>query len=154
MDILHTTAESIRAALGVTVREISDQQLTDLNLEIQLEVDLDEIYPTHEADYIAGGLGGASDAEIRLKNIIILYCQYQGAAFVLPGIQNFAYQKISDGGTEMQRFSKDNIDKTKEEILGLRDKYRAVLLESAVSEPLSVLALITPSFDPVTNEGA
>lgn len=45
MNILYTTADSIRAALGVTEKEISDKQLSDLNLEYQLGVEIDETYP-------------------------------------------------------------------------------------------------------------
>lgn len=157
MNILHTTSEQVRAALGVTDKEISDQQLTDLNLSIQLEVELGEVYPDHVVAVAAGQAGGATAAEVRTYQIITLYCQYQCAAFVLPAFQNFAYQKISDGGVEYQRFSKDNIEDTRKEILGMRDKYKALLseeLSGAGESPLSVMVAVTPSFNPVTNEGA
>lgn len=76
---------------------------------------------------------------------------------MLPAIQNFAYQKISDGGFEFQRFAKDNLEETRREITGLRDKYKGLLEEelSGVSaSAVSPIVTVTPNYNPVTNEGA
>lgn len=158
MILFYTTTEAIRAALGLTVNELSDQQLSDLGLEDQLSVELDSVYPDHEDAKTDGEDPGATALELRTWKVIKLFVQYQGACFVLPGLQNFAAQKFTDGGFEMQRFSKDNISDTKREIEGLRDKYKGILLElidpTNTVTPLSPIALVTPNFDPVTNDGA
>lgn len=158
MDQLYTTTEAIRAALGVTDKDVSDSQLTDLNLTDQLSLELDDVYPDHAAAKTAAEDVSPSAAEVRVFKIIKLFCQYQGAVFTLPGYQNLIAQKISDGGFEMQRFVKDDIEKTRAEITGMRDKYKALLaaeLDSTdLQTPFTVLAVAVPNYDPVTNEGA
>jgi hypothetical protein len=157
MDILYTTSDSIRAALGVTEREISDGQLTALNTADQISIDLDEVYPDHAAAEIAAAGLTPTDLQLRTFSLIKLYCQYQGAVVVLPGFQNFIPQKLTDGGFEQQRFEKDNIEKTKAEIIGRRDKYKLALEQlidpTATSLP-SVLLRSIPDYDPVLNTGA
>lgn len=157
MDVLYTTTEAIRAALGVTVKDVSDSQLTDLNLTDQLSLELDAVYPDHAAAKTAAEDVSPSAAEVRVFKIIKLFCQYQGAVFTLPGYQNLIAQKVSDGGFEMQRFVKDDIEKTKVEILSMRDKYKSLLeleLDSTDTQaPYAVLVVAVPNYDPVTDEG-
>lgn len=156
MDIMYTTSNAIRACIGVTDKELSDAQLTDLNLGTQLSLDLDEVYPDHATAKTEGEAGGATALQLKTWNLIKMYSQYQGAAFMLPGLQNLIPQKLADAGFEMQRFTKDNLDKTKAEILGMRDKYRsaiAELLGETPYEAYSVLVRVTPTYNPVTSDG-
>lgn len=158
MELYYTTTEAVRAAIGLTINELSDQQLVDLGLEDQLSVELDIVYPAHATAKTAAEAGGATAAQVRTWKVIKLFVQYQGACFVLPGLQNFSAQKFTDGGFEMQRFGKDDIDKTKAEVMGMRDKYKAILAEildpTNTVTPLTPIMTVTPTFDPVTNVGA
>lgn len=157
MQILYTTSESVRAALGITEREVSDAQMSALNLDIQVELDLDIVYPDHATAKTDAEGGSATDGQVRIFRLIRMYCQYQGACLMLPGFQNLIPQKLSDGGFEMQRFAKDDLDKTKAEIYGLRDKYKLALelvLDTDADSPTPIMATSTPQFNPVTNDGA
>lgn len=157
MNVLHTTTQAIRASLGVTDKDVSDSQLTDLGLVEQLELELEEVYPDHVAAKAAAEDVGATATQIRVFKLVKLFCQYQAAVFALPGFQNLIAQKISDGGFEMQRFMKDDIGKTVSEIQGMRDKYKALLQtvvdSTNVPAPFTVMVVAVPSYDPVTDEG-
>lgn len=155
--VLHTTTQQIRAVLGITDREIEDVQMTDLDLETLIEIEVDRVYPTHAAAVAAGDAGGATDAEKKLSKTVKLFCAYQGAVFLLPGLQNLIVQKVTDGDAEMQRFMKDDLDKTKEQITGMRDYLRATLNPTEYGTSASIIVPIVaalPDYDPVTNEGS
>ena len=72
--VLHTTTQQIRAVLGITDREIEDVQMTDLDLETLIEIEVDRVYPTHAAAVAAGDAGGATDAEKKLSKTVKLFC--------------------------------------------------------------------------------
>ena len=77
--------------------------------------------------------------------------------FLLPGLQNLIVQKVTDGDAEMQRFMKDDLDKTKEQITGMRDYLRATLNPTEYGTSASIIVPIVaalPDYDPVTNEGS
>lgn len=155
--VLHTTTQQIRAVLGVTDREIEDVQMTDLDLATLIEIEADRVYADHAAAVTAGEAGGATDAEKKLCKTIKLFCAYQGAVFLLPGLQNLIVQKITDGDAEMQRFAKDDLAKTKDEITGMRDYLRATLNPADFGTTASVIAPVVaalPTYDPVTNAGS
>lgn len=153
--ILYTSSDSIRAAIGVTEREISDSTLTGLNLSDQLELALDSVYPDHTA--LAQNQSRPADA--KLYKVLTLYCQYQGALLVAPSYQMLLVKKISDGDASNERFE-DDLENTLNRLAAVRDRYARILQDAAngdsapatASAPLPVFS--APSYDPVTNEGA
>ncbi len=154
--VFYTTSEAVRAAIGVSIREIPDATLLDLDLETQLELEADLVYPTHVTLKTAiDGLAATSE-QIKTWKYLKLFCQYQGAVFMLPGLQLYLAQKITDGDVEMQRFMKDSLAETEDKILGLRDKYRSLLnpTDFPATGFIAPLIIATPDYDPVTNEGA
>lgn len=150
--ILYTTTEAVRAALGVTAREIEDAQITDLGIVDQLELDLVNTYPTHETLKAAIDGNTATDAEKLVWKRLKLYLQYLAAYIVAVALQNLVAQKVTDGDAEMQRFMKDNLSGTIERIEGMKDKYLAELNPDAVvtGADFPMLAIAIPDRDPVT----
>lgn len=157
MDVLYTTTDAIRAALGVTDREVKDNQITDLGVEDMVEIELKTVYPNHAAlkqkiDDIT-----ATPEEKFTWSILLQYVKYEAAAFMLPQFQTLIVQKISDGDAEMSRFQATNLQDTINRILTMRDKYRGMLqIEGGEfpREALSLFSVVSPTYDPVTNEGA
>lgn len=155
--VLHTTTEQIRAALGVSQRDIEDASMLDLDLETLILIEMDKVYSDHAAAVAAGAAPSATDAEKKLAKTIKLFCAYQGAVFLLPGLQHLVAQKVSDGDAEMQRFMKDDLEKTKDQITGMRDYLRAQLNPTTYGTAgalVSPLVSAVPDYDPVTNSGA
>lgn len=155
-NVFYTTTEAVRAALGVTDKEVEDSQMADLGLEVQLELETDIVYPAHVALKTAIDNLTATAEEIKVWKTLQLFCQYQAAVFMLPGIQNLIPQKLTDGDFEMQRFIKDSLKDTENKIIELRDKYRGLLNSTSFSVTALIhnpLMLSTPTYDPVTGEG-
>lgn len=157
-DVLYTTTEAIRAAIGVTNKEVEDVQITDLNTADQIEISLEGVYPDHVALKAAIDGGTPTAEQTRLYKLLKLYCQYEGAVICLMAGQHLLAQKITDGDAEMQRFNKDNMQDTLNQIMSMRDRYRGLLSVGVVTPTvtmatLPILTAVTPAYDPVTNEG-
>ena len=156
MDVSYTTTNAIRAALGVTDREVKDNQITDLAVADMVNIELKEVYPAHAALKQKIDDDTATPEEEFTWSILLQYVKYEAAAFMLPQFQTLIVQKISDGDAEMSRFQATNLQDTLNRILTMRDKYRGMLqIEGGAlpQETLSMFSVVTPTYDPVTNEG-
>ncbi len=154
--IFYTTTEAIRAVLGVTDVEVEETQILNLGIDTQLELETDVVYSDHATVKAAVDANTATTDQQRVWKILQLFCQYQAAVFMLPGIQLLVAQKITDGDFEMQRFMKDSLQETEAKITELRDKYRGLLNPTAYGSGALVhnpMMLATPTYNPVTGEG-
>lgn len=153
--ILYTTTDAVRAALGVTVRELDDGQITDLTIVDQLEVELDTVYADHVALKAKIDALTATTEEQAIWKRLKLYVLYEAAVIMLSNIQLWSAQKITDSDVEMQRFMKDNLQDTIDRITALRDKYAALVNPTLFPDGAlySHLTTVVPDYDPVTDEG-
>lgn len=150
--LLYTTTQAVRASLGVSDIELTDVQITDLGVVSQLTLDLVEVFPDHAT--LAAIPEQDRTAEETLNFIRLgLYSQYQVAVYLLPAIQLWAVQKLSDGDAEQTRFMPANLQDTIDRITGLRDKYAGQLNPDLVinGAAFNVFTLVQPAYDPVTN---
>lgn len=157
MDVLYTNTNSIRAALGLTNKELYDSQIIDLGVAGMVEIELREVYPDHAALKQKIDNSTATPEEVVIWSVLLQYVKYEAASFMLPQFQMLVAQKISDGDAEMSRFQATNLQDTINRILTMRDKYRGMLLAEGGAVPqgtLSMFSVVTPTYDPVTNEGA
>ena len=156
-DILYTTTDAIRAALGVTVNEIADPQIVNLGISDQLDFSLEGVYPDHVNLKAKIDGNTATDAEKRLWKALVLFCQYEAAYIMCAQLQMLTAQKITDGDAEMQRFQKDNLDETISRILQYRNRYAGILTEGQTNSStlltLNHFGTAQPAYDPVTNTG-
>lgn len=150
----YTSYDAIRAALGVTSNEITDAQLSDLNIEDLIMIELDQVYADHAVAKTTAESNYATDAEVKLWQKIKLFCQYQGAVFLLPALQTLVAQRVSDSQVTMERFMPEELEKTENKIIGMRDWLRAQLNTDYATSALAVSPVISavPDYDPVTNE--
>lgn len=154
VNVMYITSDNIRAALGLSEVELSDVEITNLLIEDQLTVDLSDVYPDHVALKAAIDGGSPTPDETRLFTVLKLWMTYQGAVYLLPELQLIAAQKITDSSTEMQRFVPNNIQDTKDQIIGQRDKYQAILqtaagIETAANTAYPLMGVSSPTYDPV-----
>ena len=155
-DVLYTTTDSIRAAIGVSDVEIGDNRIIDLCVEDQLLIYFDEVVPTHENIQSEGTSPGAT-AEQKLRwRALRMLTMYAAAVIVLQAAQTLLAQKLDDGGTSMARFAKDDITTLVSNLAGQRDQYLSIVNgESDVTAnalPTPFLA-VQPGYDPVTGCG-
>lgn len=153
-DVLYTTTDSIRAAIGVSDAEIQDKQILDLNVEDQLVLYLEQVYPDYEAlaDANAPGKSPTKKQASDWKKLKLL-CQYAGAVLLMLAGQNILVHSLTDGGTTMARFGRNDLDTTLARLERRRDELLAALLEDDLSgASFRLLARASPSYDPVTGE--
>ena len=151
--VLYTNTNSIRAAIGVSDIEVSDTQITDLNVEDQLILYLNEVYPQYEALSDANEVGQNPTPEqakdwLKLK----LLCQYAAAVILLQAGQYLLAQSITEGGTIMSRFSKEDIVTTLERLEAKRDEFLGSLIGSGAVYTYNPFVKGEPDYDPVVGE--
>jgi hypothetical protein len=150
----YTSTDAIRAGIGVTDNEITDGMLVDQLLELELEVDLATWLPTHATLYAAGIAGGATDSEKLISAHITLYSQWYCTSAAIDNMRLALPQMISDGKSEMRRFSELDLDSLSAKAAGRRDLHRSSLEELANSKTpvtaVSVMEIAVPDYDPVT----
>lgn len=154
VNVMYITSDNIRAALGLSEVELEDTQITNLLVADQLKIDLPDVYPDYEALKTAVDGPSPTPEQVRLYAVLKLWMTYQGAVYLLPELQTLAAQKITDSSTEMQRFIPNNLQETRDQITGQRDKYQAILQTAAgittVAETaFAIMGVSNPTYDPV-----
>lgn len=150
-NILYTTPQAIRAAVGTTTKEIPDSMLKDQGLESQMRVAVYSWLPTHAAIYAAGTAGAATEAEIYQKDLLVNYCLFYGAIRVVEMIMALR-KKVGDGKSQVERFDVDW--EALLEVLRARMEVAKNLLEEIVNPGdggTAYFGVATPDYDPVTN---
>ncbi|GAG51395.1 unnamed protein product, partial [marine sediment metagenome] len=125
----------------------------DQRLELELEVDLATWLPTHATLFATGTGAAATDAETLVAAHIQLYAQWYCTSASIDHMRLALPQMISDGKSEMRRFSEPDLDQISAAAAGRRDLHRAKLEELALSETptssVSIMERAVPDYDPV-----
>jgi hypothetical protein len=149
--VLYTDTDAIRSAVGVTTREVSDDLLTQQKLESQTKVSLYGWLPDHATRYAAGTATDATDQEVYVKDLIVLYCTYFGAVRVVEMIMALR-RRVGDGKSEVERFDVNWLELL-EILKGRLDEIQNLLEEELglSSGGPSYFGKAVPDYDPVTN---
>ena len=149
----YTNTDKVRAAIGVTDDEISDDMLVDQNLEMALLADLSGWISNHATIYATGRAAGATAAESLQADYLELYamwfCAKRASEMVLA-----IPQVASDGKSEVRRFAIDGIlEKAISVATANMMAVRAKLTEAVTGTAASDIVLFgkaSPGYDPVT----
>ena len=114
--------------MGVTLRDLTDAQITDFDLDTELTADLEDWLPTYPS-IITDGTGGSPTAEQTKKyNLLKVYAKYFCCLMMSPGLRYSLQQKITDNNIEMQRFIDSEIEEFKKSMAGKTSSYKTKLL--------------------------
>lgn len=155
MNILYSDISAVRSVLGLSEKELPIENVQGLDLQTLVELEIDLVYPDHAVIFSAVGDDSATSQQQKIFRILKLFCAYQAAVFLLPQFQLLVVQQVSDGDAENRRFSPNDLETTKAQIRGRLSSIRETLNPESytVTAVIPILAA-TPSYDPVTNEGA
>ena len=150
----YTSTEAIRACLGIDAEDCPDTYMTDSNLELELLTDLDGWLPTHATIFSEGNGATPTAAQLRYRNILILYSQWFGAYEMAKRFLTFP-QIVSDGKNQINRFPKVELEKVAELAAAQMAKYKGLLDEEVngnvvVNQP-PIMLVSTPVDDPVSD---
>ena len=149
--ILFSDTDAIRAALGVTTKEIPDSLLTGQQLEMQMKADLYSWLPTYQALYDAQDDSGATAEQAYIADLLTLYCMYWGAVRACEMMLAYR-QKVTDGKQAVDRFQIDW--KLLLETMAKRLADIRAMLEDLLgigSDRVVFFAGVKPDYDPVAN---
>lgn len=136
----YTSTEAVRAALGVTDNEVLDEFLLDQNLDFALIRDLDDWYPDRSA------LTEAEERGLRLYSMWFCAAEVAWMWMAYP-------QRISDGKTDMRRFTSLDLEKLAKHAEDKRDALKEELDPAPAAVSIGTyFAAASPDYDPVTNE--
>lgn len=147
----YTTADSIRASIGVDAADCPDDVIINSQIQLELETDLMEWLPDHETIFSEGNASAATDEQKLKKNYLILYSQYFGGYLLAVRPLSFP-QIVTDGKNQMNRFSKLETEEIARAAASNMNKYRKKLDElhnGGASASLPVMGLSIPDYDPV-----
>lgn len=153
LPLSYTDTDAIRAALGVTEKDVSDAQLAGRSLEKELNLDLMSWVSNHETIAETADFGTA--ANLALFDAISLYSTYFCAKIVLTSLQLAALQSVSDGKNAMSRFAPIDWDKLYDRISERVAFYRTFILENnlaltTTTTKLTQFSIVGSAYDPVT----
>lgn len=152
-DILYTTTDAIRDAVGVSgSREITDTMLSNQGLETQMQTYLYSWLPTHATVYSEGTTGTPTADQVYKKDLLVMWCLFFGCVRIIEMVMA-TRQRVSDGKSELERFEVDWQD--------LLETYKARLaevqglLEGEITPTYTATTMflrVTPDYDPVADE--
>lgn len=150
--ILYTTTNAIRAAIGVTEKEVPNEAFVDLTIEDQLVIYLNRVFPGYVALASAIQGGSPTDDQKAQWRSLKLVCTYESAYLMLQGGQYLLSQQIESGGVKTTRFAKDDLETTIARMAAMRDEYLGILLDDDTLNGVdfvSPMIGVSPGYDPV-----
>lgn len=156
----YTTFADVRAALGVSEEELSDETLgLDLHLTL-LEDGADQLSPTLLTYWAALPVAGSqSAAQVKFVALFKLYCTYAVAVNLLDSAELFGFLKVADGRASTERVP-GAYKNLRAGVSGMYQRVKARMLAAylgleptatvAVVAPLSFISSVGIAADPVT----
>lgn len=154
-DILYTDTDQIRSVLGLDEKDLSDEQITDRNIEKELNLDLVGWMGDHAVVYNTGTDLEASSVEKNIADALILYATYYCCGLTIVSLQMATPQAVSDGKNSLSRFTPSNWQEIENTVKERAAFYKKLLQEltssiTSASSP-TLLTGAGLAVDPVTS---
>lgn len=148
--------DMIRAVAGLSKADASDEVLSNLPIELELSLDLEEWLPEYSA--ILSDTWVETEVGLRdtLVRRIIVYTTYMGAAILCQAAPGLMLKKLSDGVNIGERFSSVDPSKMSDRMLA-KATVQKLAIQTAMSTTAeesqpSLFSVVSPSYDPVVGE--
>lgn len=158
----YTTADDIRAVLGVSSDELEDATLSLAVYEYSLIGELEDVSLTLISGYASikdTDVEGMNEVESRFYRGTRLFSTYVVARNLLSSLPLFSPKEISDGKATQVRFAQDPYKETIKRVEQLYERHKERLVTALAAFSLSTAAPATvrpylvvssPNSDPVT----
>ncbi len=154
-DILGVVSyDTVRALLGLTLEDVDDTALSSFLVEQDVTLDLLKWFPDYTTVLDSSYPDQSKLALLELS--LNAYIKYYSAWIVSFALEGMMLKKLTDGENEGQRSDKINYQQIRDNLrikaeLLKKDISEAVAPDISVSQ-LSLFSVVTPSYDPVTNQ--
>ena len=151
-----TTADAVRAAIGISESELPDSVLGQSFYARGVERALQKIDPTLVTRWPTL-IDSTDPADLNLVGIVQDFAMYKVAGHACQSIELLAARTMTDSKATFQRFEVD-LETLLSRLEGLLAQVEDELLEDlgldgTTYTPLSIFVEAKPTFDPVTGEG-
>lgn len=148
----YTTTQAIRAAIGVTDNEFSDEDIENRLIGLELLAELDMWLPTHATIKSEGEAASPTAEQTAKWRNLQLYSMYFSGFLLLNTGGLGVPQLISDGKSEIRRKQKMDEAIVRDACWSRAQVYRQRLVGSSSSSTAFVGPVSAePDYDPVTN---
>ena len=154
--ILYAELDGIRSVLGVSSKEMSDEQLSTRMLEQELRLDLANWVGNHVTLADAVNSGIATTTEIDTFDALGLYSTYFCAKLIVTSLQLAAIQSVSDGKNAMNRFTTIDYEQLYSRLSERVSFYKKFVTDNnsvtttAATVAFKPFSIVGSSYDPVT----
>jgi hypothetical protein len=154
MIILYTTSAAVTAALGLTDRDLTEQQFVDADLEVELRVELNQWVPAHAAIAAYPDLPAPTPAQLNAYDLLTLASKYFCAWRMAQGLALSAPVSITtEGQNSMSRVS-FNAKEMQDAMFSGYTKYKGLLEQSLnpaqAGHRLTGASISRPIYDVIT----
>jgi hypothetical protein len=149
----YTDTSRIRAAIGITDKDMSDKSMTDINLDDRLLSELAEWLPTHATVYTDGTAGTPTAVQLTDYRNLKLYSNYYCASCL--DLRLAVVSTIGDGKNIMKRFEGVDFDELSAKMTDQAAIYRKRLelsINATAEQALGLIGLSVPTYDPVVGD--
>lgn len=152
-----TDTDRIRGVMGLTPRDISDDELVDLQVVIELSIELYAWFPDYATRFDTWyNSGSPTAADQNSINLLQSYCTFYAAYLVCSGLELRVAKTITDSKLQMSRYSNIDLEGIRGRMLSSAAKSQKPLmaiegLVLSVTAP-TLFSTASPASDPVTGD--
>ena len=157
----YTSAVSVRALLGVSIKELPDITILDTFFWLSLQAEFYRICPTLEADFSDSVELSDTDVDAgRFSGAVSLFATYAVARSCMSALPQFAARSVTDGKAGFIRHTSTAFDESMSRFDTEYARSRSALLAVyslylpdavVVAEPVrGMMQVSSPASDPVT----
>lgn len=151
----YTSFDSVRAALGVSVKEIPDAVLDSDIYAYFVQIELDEISATLRTEFESIYAPGNTAAEIAKYDAVRVFSAYATAYKASDSLPLSSPKDIVEGKSSISRYADSPyravIDEVRKAYIFYKKQLETIIDPTEVATtPATLMSTSTPDFDPVT----
>jgi hypothetical protein len=146
------TYDTLRATAGMSVTDVSDEQIESLNLDLELEINLEGWIPEFQDILDEVWVEPKSGALQFVRKRLLAYTKYYSAALLCKGASGLMLRKLSDGENIAERFAGVRPEELTDQYMTKAAEFKAMILDYLEPEFLEgsqFFGVVKPNYDPV-----
>ncbi len=149
------TYDTLRTTAGMSVTDVSDEQIESLNLDLEVEINLESWIPEFQDILDESWIEPKTGALQFVKKRLIAYTKYYATALLCKGASGLMLRRLSDGENIAERFAGVRPDELTDQYMTKAAEFKAMILDYLEPEFLEgsqFFTIVKPDYDPVTGE--
>lgn len=149
------TYNTLRVTAGMSVTDVSDDQIEALNLDMEVEIDLETWIPEFQQVLDESWPEPKSGALQFVKKRLIAYTKYYSTALLCKAAPGLMLRRLSDGENIAERFQNVNPADLTDAYIAKANEFKNMILEHLdppFEQASTLFTVVKPNYDPVTGD--